>query len=162
MSSMLLNSYKYFAPLAVESALFLFPTLLRPPCGHSSDSQVALSCIYWNMKQSDYLNCAFIFKERRMTRNKLPTVAGYSVVDALPAMVHFHKWFSSAAWLMHALWKIKHTAGSMIQWPSLPDFIPREPGYKSLTSYNYEIWYKKKDHTVNSEIPKFGVKWINS
>ena len=45
----------------------------------------------------------------------------------------------------------------------LPDFIPREPGYKPLILIitKHDL-YKKKDHAVNSKIPKFGVKRINS
>ena len=46
----------------------------------------------WTYNQSNYrihcscwswFNCAFVFKDRRMRKNKLPTVVGYSVVKLL-------------------------------------------------------------------------------
>ena len=43
---------------------------------------------------------------------------------------------------------------------ALPTFISLGPGYKFLNSHNCEAG--KKDHTLNSKIPKFGVKRINS
>ena len=45
----------------------------------------------------------------------------------------------------------------------LPDFIPGEPGHKSLILIITKCeQYKKKDHAINSKIPKFGIKRMNS
>ena len=107
--------------------------------------------------------------EANMTNIFSPSAGNIMLNDRLRIVISFvsrffqffhARKFGTGAWF--------YIISRLSPWPKrltvLPGFMPREPAYKSLYSYIYEIWltYRKKDHTVNSKIPKFGVKRINS
>ena len=106
-------------------------------------------CLYCWLDSS---NQSWSFCPWRSKISKIRTIKMITITIVIPGEMHAYKVIAG-----------KKTMSGITVSSATGGFHTKRPGYKSLNSYNYKIWLiKKEDHTINSKIPKFGVKRINS